>query len=147
MESDAVFITAAMTALFVGYDSRYFLRDVLHIRTATCVLNATYSDKLSDFMLTASLFNEAASTINYSCYVLSGFRRLIIDIGALVNVKQHRLIVTDCLTLEDGTGSLFRNVGNYQSICVSAQKSEYFNDVLVARSKAFPLNSRLFSVD
>jgi hypothetical protein len=98
-------------------------------------------------MHTASLFNEVVSTRNYSRCILSGFRRLINDICAPLYVKQHRLMVTACLTLEDETGSLSRSVGNYQSICVTAQKSEDFNDIPVACSKAFSINSRLLSVD
>jgi hypothetical protein len=74
--------------------------------------NATYSVKMSDFMLTASLFNEAVSTRNYSLCVISGFQHLINDICALLDVKQHRLMAADCLTLEDETGGLSRKVGN-----------------------------------
>jgi tRNA(Met) C34 N-acetyltransferase TmcA len=74
--------------------------------------NLAYSVKMSDLVHTASLFNEAVLTRNYSLCVLSGFRRLINDICALSDVQQHRLMVADCLTLEDGTDNLSRNEGN-----------------------------------
>lgn len=71
-----------------------------------------YYVKMSDLMLTASLFNDAVLTINYSPCVISRFRRHIDDICALLDVQQHRLMVADCLTLEDETDNLSRNDGN-----------------------------------
>jgi len=36
-------------------------------------------------------------------------------IGLIVNCEGLKKDLSDCLTLEDGTDRLFRNVGNYQS--------------------------------
>jgi len=63
-------------------------------------------------MRTASLFNDAVLTRNYSLCVISGFRRLINEICALLDVQQYRLMVADCLTLEYETDNLSRNDGN-----------------------------------
>jgi len=63
----------------------------------------TYSAKISDLILTASLFNDALLTRNYSLCVISGSRRLVNDMCTLLNVQQHRLMVADYLTLGDET--------------------------------------------
>ena len=104
--------------------------------------------KMVDLQLTAALFNDALLTINYSLCVVSGFRRLMNDVCAVLDVQQHRLMVTDCLTFEDETDNLSQTTAiNYQSTCVTAHKSEDLIDVLVDCSTAFSINSRLFSVD
>jgi hypothetical protein len=99
-------------------------------------------------MLNPELNPSLLSSNHDFCCVVSGFRRLMNDVCALLDVQQHRLMVTDCLTFEDETDNLSQTTAiNYQSTCVTAQKSEDLNDVLVDCSTAFSINSRLFSVD
>jgi hypothetical protein len=50
-----------------------------------------YFVKMSDLMLTASLFNDAVLTINYSLCVISGFRRLTNDTTSLRSLNKMNI--------------------------------------------------------
>jgi hypothetical protein len=110
VESDTVNVAVVMVGLFSGwvgdgFSGMCWMDCYLHVEFSLLV-------KRSDLMLTASLFNDAFLTINYSPCVISGFHRHTNDICSLLDVWQHRLMVADCLTLEDETENLSRNDGN-----------------------------------
>ena len=68
------------------------------------------------------------------CDVMQG-RLVVTDVSGqpVGAIFKGQAAFLDCLTLEDGAGMLFRNVGSYQSVCVTFQKSE---DVIYTAEEA-----------